>query len=77
MRVNGAGTDSQTVTFTVRKGGVDQALVATINNNTTGNATDTTNSFAVVAGDLISIQVTKAAIVAAGQTFVTAVVEVV
>jgi hypothetical protein len=77
VRVNGAGTDSATVTFTVRKNGVDQALVATINNNTTGNATDLVNSFTVVAGDLLSIKVTKTVIVTAGQTFVTGAVEVV
>lgn len=76
-RVNGAGTDSQTVTFTVRKNGVDQALVATIDNAATGNATDLTHSFTVAAGDLLSIKVTKAAIVTAGQTFVTGTVEVV
>lgn len=77
VRVITAGTDAQTVTFTVRKNGVDQTLVATISNTATGNATDLSNSFSVAAGDLLSLKVTKAAIVTAGQTFVTGAMELV
>lgn len=67
LQIATAGTGSQTVTFTVRKNGVDTAIVATINNTATGLTSDTSDSFTVVAGDLLSIKVTKAAIVAAGQ----------
>lgn len=42
------------VVFTITKGGADQALTCTINNATTGN--DTSNSFAVAAGDLLGIK---------------------
>jgi pectate lyase-like protein len=72
-----AGTDTQVVTYTVRKNGVDTTLKATINNDATGSASDTTHSFTVVAGDLISVKVTKAAGVTAGQQNVTATVELV
>ncbi len=75
VRVGAAGTDAQTVTYTVRKNGVDTALTTTISNDASGNATDTTHSFTVVAGDLLSLGVTKAAGVTAGQTNVTAAME--
>jgi hypothetical protein len=77
VQVAGAGTDSSNVTYTVRKNGVDTALAATINNNASGAASDTADSFTVVAGDLISISVTKAGVVTAGQSNVTAAVELV
>lgn len=77
VNVKTAGTDNQTITFTVRKNGVDTAIVATISNTATGLVSDLVNTTTVVAGDLISIKVTKAAIVAAGQTFVAASLEIV
>lgn len=75
VRVATAGIDNQTVTFTVRKNAADTALVATIANDASGNASDLVNSFTVVAGDLLSLRVTKGAIVTAGQTFVYATLE--
>lgn len=79
LRVAGAGTDAQNVTYTVRKNGVDTALTVTILNNAAAptNASDLTHSFTVVAGDLLSVGVTKAAIVTAGQTNVELAVELV
>jgi Pectate lyase superfamily protein len=77
VQVAGAGTGSQTVTYTVRKNGADTALLTTINNTATGSATDLTHSFTVAAGDLLSVSVVKAGVVAAGQTGVTAAMEMV
>lgn len=77
VNVKGAGTDAATVTFTVRKNGADQTLLATISNTATGATSDLVNSFTVVAGDQISIQITKSGAVTAGQTNVIAVVELV
>jgi pectate lyase-like protein len=75
IRVGAAGTDNQLVTYTVRKNGVDTVLTTSLANDANGNASDTTHSFTVVAGDLISVGFTKAAIVAAGQTNLTASME--
>lgn len=77
VQVATAGTGAQTVTYTVRKNGADTALLTTISNTATGAATDLADSFTVVAGDLLSISVVKAAGVAAGQAGVTAVVEMI
>lgn len=77
VQVATAGTDAQTVTFTVRKNGVDTTLTCSKGNDTTGTASDLVNSFTVVAGDLLSISVIKAAIVTAGQQGVTASLELV
>ena len=75
VQVATAGTGAGQVTFTVRKNGSDQTLTCGLDNTATGAASDTTHSFTVVAGDLISIKVTKAGAVAAGQQDVTATVE--
>jgi hypothetical protein len=75
VQVTGAGTGAATVTFTVRKNGADQTLLTTISNTATGVVNDVVNSFTVVAGDLISISITKSGAVAAGQTNVIASVE--
>ena len=75
VQVATAGTDAGLVTFTVRKNGADQTLTCGLDNTATGAASDTTHSFTVVAGDLISIKVTKAGVVTAGQQDVTATVE--
>lgn len=77
VQVAGAGTGAQTVTFTVRKNGVDTALTCTIGNTSTGLTSDTTHSFTVVAGDLLSVSILKAAGVAAGQTNVIASMEMI
>jgi pectate lyase-like protein len=75
--VLGAGTGAATVTFTVRKGGVDQALTTSISNTATGTVNDLVNSFTVAAGDLISVKITKSGAVAAGQTNVTVMMELI
>lgn len=77
VQVAGAGTGAQTVTYTVRKNAVNTALVATIGNTATGGASDLADTFTVAAGDLLSLQITKGAVVAAGQTNVIASVELV
>jgi hypothetical protein len=75
VQVKTAGIDAGLVTFTVRKNGVDTALTCGLDNTATGAASDTTHSFTVVAGDLISVKVTKAGVVTQGQQGVTAVLE--
>jgi len=75
VRVAVAGTTSTTNTYTVRKNGVDTTLTAGLNNTATGTASDTTHSFTVVAGDLISVDCVKGGAVASGQTLVTATME--
>lgn len=77
IQVAGAGTGAQTNTYTVRKNGVNTALLATISNTSTGGASDLADSFTVAAGDLLSLQCTKGAGVAAGQTNVIGTVELV
>lgn len=63
-----AGTGAANVTYTLRKGGVDTAVHATLPN--TSSSVTGTGSVAVAAGDLMSMKVTKDAAPAAGQTFV-------
>lgn len=72
-----AGVTTETNTYTVRKNGVDTTLTASLANDATGAASDTTHSFTVVAGDLISISVVKTGVVATGQQNVTATLELV
>jgi hypothetical protein len=72
VQVAAAGTDAQAVTFTVRKNGADTALACSLSNDAAGGASDVADSFAVAAGDLLSLGITKAAPVTAGQTFVQA-----
>lgn len=69
-----AGTGSGTCTFSVRKNGVATGIGFTINNTAT-TGTDTTNSVAVVRGDLVSFQVTKTGTITTAQTLVRAVME--
>ncbi len=77
VQVTGAGTGAATVTYTVRVGGVDTTILATISNTATGAASDTTHTANVVAGNLISISIVKSGAVAAGQTNVIASLELV
>ena len=53
-----AGTGGGTNTYTVRKNGVNTTLLVAILNTAT-NGSNLASSFTVVAGDLISVQVTK------------------
>lgn len=77
LRIQGAGTDTQNVVYTVRKNGVDTALTVTVANDAAAptSASDTTHSFTVVVGDLISLSVVKGGVVTAGQTNVVATME--
>jgi hypothetical protein len=75
IRVATAGVTAGLVTFTVRKNAVDTAIVATIDNAVNGNTSDLVNTTTVVAGDLISVRITKAGAVATGQAFVYATLE--
>ena len=77
VQVGAAGTGAATITFTVRKNGVDTALTTNISNTATGLVADTTNLVAFAAGDLVSLKVTKSAAVVVGQTFVSASLEAV
>jgi hypothetical protein len=77
VQVATAGTTAETVTFTVRIGGVDTAITTTIDNTATGLVTDLVNTAAVVAGNLVSISITKTGIVVAGQADVIASLELV
>lgn len=78
VRIAGAGVGTQNVTYTVRKNGVDTGLTVTVANDAAAptDASDLVHSFTVVAGDLISLGVTKASGVTSGQTNVEASVEV-
>lgn len=70
-----AGVTASTNTYTVRKNGADTTLVTTIGNTSTGQASDTTHSFTVVAGDTMAVTCAKGGVVATGQGNVTATVE--
>lgn len=75
LQVGTAGVTSTTNTYTVGKNNVDTTLVVTIDNTATGAASDTTHNFTVIAGDLLSIRLTKGGAVATGQTNVTGCME--
>ncbi len=70
-----AGVTAGANVYTVRKNAVDTALTASIDNTATGATSDTTHSFTVVAGDLLSTKVVKAGVVGTGQANVTAAME--
>ena len=71
-----AGVGGGNNTYTVRKNGVDQTLTFTIANTATSGS-DTTHSFVVAAGDLISIKVTKSLAPGTPQTFAQLIVELI
>lgn len=73
--VETAGVGAATITTTVLKNAATTALAASISNTATGTATDTSDSFTVVAGDLLSIQAMSSGAVASAQANVTATVE--
>lgn len=70
VRIAIAGTGHQTTTFTVRKNGVATAITCSLFNDAAApsDASDLVHTVTVVAGDLISISITKDGVVAAGQT---------
>lgn len=59
VRQNGPAGNGNSIVYTARVNGVASALSVSIA-STTANGSDTTDSVAVVAGDLIDIEVTKA-----------------
>lgn len=65
---NGAGGNGNAIVYTVRKNGATQTLTVSVAANSTTAVGDTTHSFTVAAGDLIDIEVTKAASVASSPT---------
>ena len=71
VEVEGAGTGAATNTYTVDKNGATTALATTASNTSTGSFSDTSDSFTVVAGDLLSLQVAKSILVVQGQQNVT------
>ena len=73
------GTTVENNTFRVRKNGVNTALVIIFANTTTGGGADTNTNHAVpaVAGDLISVSITKAAVPVAGPTNIVTTMELV
>jgi hypothetical protein len=79
LRIQGTGTTAGAVTWTVRKNGVDTTLTVSADNAAAAptNVSDVTHSFTVVAGDLLSISVVKAGVVAAGQTNAIATMELI
>lgn len=68
------GGNANTIVYTVRKGGVATTLTCSIAANAT-NGSDLTHTVVVVAGDLIDIEVTKAASVGASPQNVEATLE--
>jgi len=76
VQVATAGTASEKVTYTVRKNGADTKLTATLANDASGAAADTTHSFTVVPADKLSVSCVKTGVVVAGQGAVTAAIEV-
>ena len=60
VRHNTVGTGAQTITYTVFKNGASTAITCAMAPTGT-QASDTTNTVSVVAGDVITIQVTKSA----------------
>lgn len=71
-----AGTGGNLNTYTVRKNGVNTTLTFGVN-NVGSSASDTTHSFTVAAGDLISIQVAKDVAPVTPQTNIVLVVEII
>ena len=74
---NTANGNGNGVTYTVIKNGVATAITVTLASGAIGTGSDTVNTVAVVAGDLIAIQVTKALSITNGNLDVTATLEVV
>lgn len=72
VQVATAGTGADTVTYTLRKNGVDTTVTCSLGNTSTGGASDLTHSFTVVAGDLLSLSAVKGAGVTTGQAQVCA-----
>lgn len=71
-----AGVTGETNTYTVRKNGVDTTLTAAALNTAAGVVSDTTHSFTVIAGDVLSISCTKTGVVATGAANVVGTIEI-
>ena len=74
VRHSGVGIGGATLTYTARKGGVPQALAVGIAASA-GGGTDVANSFAVVAGDLLSLQLAKGGNITTSPTHIYATME--
>ena len=74
LRQNTTAGNGNNIVYTLRVNGVATALAVTIA-STTQQAANTTNTVAVVAGDRIDVEITKAASVGTGPSDVTAVME--
>lgn len=75
VRINGTAGNGNNVVYTLRVNGVATALTCTIA-STTADGSDLTNTVTVAAGDLIDIEVTKAASIGAAISDVIASMEV-
>lgn len=71
---NAVGSGASNLTFTVRKNSTTQSLACTFS-NTTADGSDTSNTVAVAAGDLLDIAITKSVAIASSPTDVLVTVE--
>jgi hypothetical protein len=70
------GGGAQTITYTLFVNGVASALTCTLTSNVDNNGQDLVNSVAIAADDLLSIKITKSAVLTGGEPVdVTATVE--
>lgn len=76
VRHNLAVGNGNTVVYTVTKNSVDTTLTATLATGAIGNASDTTHSFTVVAGDLIDIKAVKGTALGSGGGAISPIVSV-
>ncbi len=65
---NTAGGNANAIVYTARKNGSAQTLTVSVAANSTTAVGDTTHSFTVAAGDVVDIEVTKAASVGTSPT---------
>lgn len=67
-----AAGNGNSIVYTVRKNGVAQTLTVTLATGAVGQAANASNSFEVVAGDVVDIEITKAASVGTSPTNINA-----
>jgi hypothetical protein len=75
VRHNSADGNGNSIVYTVRVNGVASAVSVTLASGAIGQASDLANAVAVAAGDLIDIEVTKAASVGNSPDDVTATID--